>query len=264
MNTKITWIALLLCVCTTAGYASDRREKVKGNGTLVTRTIAVEDFNKLNVGENLETRFRFSLLNPFGTKPKHSHTCQYTQTLGATSLEITTDENLFEYLAIEQRDGRLTVKGEEGYRLVPSHLLIKAASKTLKQVQSAGCINFVSENYLTSGNLSIDVAGMGDVRLSDFQCDTLRCAVAGVGNIYLNGKAGRARYSIAGVGHVFAFDCKAAEVKCEISGVGSMEVAAEKTLDAEASGIGKIYYMCEPDTRIDTSSSGIAKIKPAD
>lgn len=251
MKTKIS--LLLLCVfCAFSCMSSDA---IKGNGTIITKKIPVENFTELRLGSKIESKG-----NSFSSKstPRFN----YTQTTGSSSLEITMDENLFDNLVIDQKDGRLTIRGERG-TLRPTQLIINGSSSDLKDVSVSACMDFVAESPVNFEDVSFDVSGVGDVRLSALSSDKFRCGLSGVGKVYLTGQIKEGRFDVSGVGHVYAFDCPVENLKCGVSGVGGMEVNAAESLNASTSGVGSIKYKGHPK-ELKKSASGVGSVKQVD
>lgn len=238
-------------------------ERVKGDGNIVTRTFAVEDFDCISVGEDIEYSHRMASLNPFAKNKKRFPVFNYMQTAGSSSLQITTDENLFPYLSVEVKEGRLVIGStEEHLFLRPTRFVANGNSSSLRKVSISGCMDFIVEHPLTISTGDFSLAGMGDLKLLDIRCDTLDCEVSGKGNLYIVGKVPVADYEVSGIGHVYAFDCESDEVGCEVSGIGSVELTANRRLNAETSGIGKIRY--RGTAKPHTSVSGIGRVKRVD
>lgn len=251
MKTRILWIAVCSLWCTLSCFAT---EKIKGDGNIITRTIPVEDFDRIVLGDNIEPKG-----NPFGGKKKYP-TFNYMQTLGTASLQITMDENLFSVLDIIQTKGEIKIQTKNNrVKIQPTQLKISGSSRELSYVGISGCMNFISENQLKSDKLEMAVSGVGDITIEDFTCDELSCNVSGVGNIYLSGKVKSARYGVSGVGKVYAFDCQVENLRCDVSGVGGMQVWATESLKANASGVGGIKYKGDPKTEL--NASGVGSIK---
>lgn len=251
MKTKGLLLIALLLGWTITGQAADR---VKGDGNIITRTIPVEDFDRIVVGDNIEPKG-----NPFGGKKKYP-TFNYMQTLGTASLQITMDENLFSVLDIIQTKGEIKIQTKNNrVKIQPTQLKISGSSRELSYVGISGCMNFISENQLKSDKLEMAVSGVGDITIEDFTCDELSCNVSGVGNIYLSGKVKSARYGVSGVGKVYAFGCQVENLRCDVSGVGGMQVWATESLKANASGVGGIKYKGDPKTEL--NASGVGSIK---
>ena len=218
----------------------------------------IDDFEEIHLGSNIESA---KGINPFNKKNRAI--CNYTQTDGASSLEISMDENLFDLLDIENKDHKLIIKAKSGKKICPTHLVLNTSSKNLKEAGISGSIDFIADQPLQLTNTSFYISGVGDVKLADLSCDTFKVAISGVGNIYLNGNIKKGKYSVSGVGHVYAFDCPVEDLECEVSGVGGMEVNATQKLDASTSGVGSVKYKGNPE-HTQKSASGVGKIKQAD
>lgn len=257
MKTKFLLLAGLLLGFASLCLASGNGEKVKGNGNLVTRTIPVEDFRTLYMGEQINSS-RFS--GGLNFWQKRTLVFNYMQTLGAATLQITTDENIFDELSIEQKGGKLRISAKDrSLKLFPTHLVINGSSSGLEKLQLTGCMDFVSENLFQVPSLVVRLTGVGDVKMDELDCDTLDCNVTGVGSLYLTGKVGQGAFDLSGVGHVYAFDCQVKELECDVSGVGSMEVQATDRLKARVSGVGKLKY--KGNAEVSTRCSGVGRIK---
>ena len=245
------------CLC----RASGNEEKIKGNGNIITRTIPVEDFRTLNLGDQINAGRTLSSLNFF--VKKKAPVFNYMQTLGAATLQITTDENIFDELEIEQKDGKLYIGGKNNRtKLFPTYFVANGSSSGLEKINLSGCMHFLSESLFQNPSLTIRLSGVGNVKIDDLNCDTLKCDVSGVGNLYLTGKAEEASLDLSGVGHVYAFDCRIKDLECDLSGVGSMEVQATEQLRGNVSGVGKLRYRGDAETH--TRCSGVGRIKRVD
>lgn len=251
MKTKIS----LLLLCVLCAFSCMSSDAIKGNGNIITKTIPVENFTELRLGSSIETKG-----NPLSSK--NAPTFNYTQAPGSSSLEVTMDENLFDKLSIEQNSGRLTIRAKEG-KIRPTQLIINGSSSDLKNVSVSGCMDFVAESPVNFEDVSFDVSGVGDVKLSALSSDKFRCGLSGVGKVYLTGQIKEGRFDVSGVGKVYAFDCPVEDLKCSVSGVGGMEVNATESLNANTSGVGSIKYKGSPK-ELKKSASGVGSIKQAD
>jgi len=256
MKAKITGLICLIILSITSCYADDR---VKGNGKIETRTFQVDDYNQLNLGERIEFE-GYSGLN-FKKNKKRSPVFNYTQQQGKTTLEITTDENLFQWLVINEKEGKLYIEAEQDIKIKPTEMSITGSSSDLTLVKINGCMDFHNKGELVVDNVRFAVSGVGDVVISGLSAQEITCDLSGVGNIHLAGKAEKGNYYVSGVGKVFAYDCNVKNLKSELSGVGSMQVMASEHLDAGTSGVGSIKY--KGNAQVNSSSSGIGKVKNA-
>ncbi|MDH6311430.1 hypothetical protein M2137_000180 [Parabacteroides sp. PFB2-10] len=254
MKANITWIILLLMTFPTAFAA----EKERGNGQMETKTFQVDQYSWLYLGENIEYDGN-SGRNLFKKRKDHFPTFYYTQAKGNATLEITIDENLLEWLVVEQKDQVLYIKAKENIRIHPTQLIIEGQSADLSSVDIIGCMNFVAKETLTVDRLAYEISGVGDITLDKLACKDFACEIKGVGNVYLTGKIAKGNYRLSGVGKVRAYDCEVENLTCHVSGVGDMEVKASKHLKASTSGVGSIKY--KGDALLDKSSTGIGRVK---
>ncbi|MDR1880469.1 MAG: DUF2807 domain-containing protein [Tannerellaceae bacterium] len=250
---------LFFCVslCMMAGTCSVHAEKVKGNGSIVTKEVQVSEFKGIEFGPGIEWNDRF-----FGKKSKNP-VFRYSQTEGEAALEITVDENLYPLLLISSSNGTLSIGVKEGKRIIPSRLEISGHSKTLQNVSVSGCGDFVLMNDLKTDDLAITVSGAGDVKLdkpvrverfkvrvsgagdlkaSDLVCEEIESQVSGSGDVTLKGKAERGVFGVSGAGDMGAFDFIVKELDCSVSGSGDLDVHATGRLNVSVSGAGDIRY----------------------
>lgn len=257
MKIKIIGLIGFILLSITTSYATER---IKGNGKIETRTIQVDDYDQLILGQGIEFEGT-SGLSFKKNKKKRYPAFYYSQTTGKATLEISLDENLFNWLIIDLEEGKLRIKAENDIQLKPTEMTIKGSSKELANIVVSGCMDFRNESALTSDILRLSVDGVGDIILKNISAADLTCNVSGVGNIHLDGQADKGSYYVSGVGKIFAYDCHVKNLKCEVSGVGRMEVRASETLNAGTSGIGGIKY--KGNAVVDSWSSGIGKVKNA-
>lgn len=182
MKTRIIYLCLLVILSMTRCISTNARRGINGNKNIVTRTIQIDDFEEIHLGSNIEPT---KGINPFNKKNRAI--CNYTQTDGASSLEITMDENLFDLLDIKNKDHKLVIKAKSSKKICPTQLVLNITSKNLNKVGISGSIDFIADQPLQLTNTSFDISGVGDVKLANLSCETFKVAISGVGNIYLNG-----------------------------------------------------------------------------
>ncbi|WP_099463816.1 head GIN domain-containing protein [Parabacteroides provencensis] len=246
-------IVSMLTVLPNISFKSGQ-QKVKGNGSIVTRTIEIGDFSEIDLGSNIE-----SGKNIFGGS-SHPAVFNYVLTEDAPQLQITTDENLLPLIEIKVNGNSLTIKSKDGKtKLIPTQLTINGSSRNLTKVNISGCMDFVSERPIQLKELKASVSGVGDIKMNDLECGDLSCRVSGVGNIKLTGKADKGDFQVSGVGHIYCYDCVVKDMKCGVSGVGGAEVNVSDNLEANVSGVGSIKY--KGTANVQSNKSGVGSIK---
>ena len=172
MKTRIIYLCLLVIFSTTGCISKNARKGINGNKNIVTRTIQVDDFEEIHLGSNIESA---KGINPFNKKNRAI--CNYIQTDGASSLEISMDENLFDLLDIENKDHKLIIKAKSGKKICPTHLVLNTSSKNLKEAGISGSIDFIADQPLQLTNTSFYISGVGDVKLADEIKDLRRLVI---------------------------------------------------------------------------------------
>ena len=110
-------------------------DHVKGNGTLTTKKIKIDDYNAIKIDGVIDFNYEQSNAEPY--------------------IEVTVDENLHEFVNIDIKDRELSV-GFKGAKVDHyTKFIIKTNSKWLKEVKAAGNANFMINSALTGDELKI-------------------------------------------------------------------------------------------------------------
>ena len=132
---------------------------------------------------------------------------------------VTTDNNLQEFVLVEVKNGIVHISNEPHTNLRPTKLIVDVHLPELQ---------------------SINVRGVGNVKLSD-------------------GNVSELKISLSGVGNVDALNYQVENVVITQSGVGNSKIWATNSLSGTLSGVGNISYKGNP--AIDVKVSGIGKVK---
>lgn len=219
-------------------------DHVKGNGTLTTKKIKIDDYNAIKIDGVIDFN--------------------YEQSNEAPYIEVTVDENLHEYVNINIKNRELTV-GFKGAKVDHyTKFIIKTNSKWLKEVKASGNANFMINSTLTgdeikikansncliqlkkpvkAGKLELNVSGSANMVVNDLKADKLECSINGSGTINLKkGKAAVGEYGITSSGEIMAFGVEVPDLTCKMTGNGTMEVHPTDNLKANIVGKGNIRY----------------------
>lgn len=96
------------------------------------------------------------------------------------------------------------------------------------------------------GHLVAEVDGAGEILVSGVTATTFRGVVGGSGRITVTGEAEEVDVDVNGSGLYRGSDLRGASTRVEVSGVGQAFVWAERRLDAEVGGEGRIVYRGDP------------------
>jgi hypothetical protein len=102
------------------------------------------------------------------------------------------------------------------------------------------------------------MSGSGDIALV-VEANSVKASMSGSGDITLRGKTSNLEISISGSGDIKAYDFIADNVEALVSGSATVEVTANKSINAKVSGSGDIDYRGNPE-KIDTKVSGSGDI----
>ena len=269
MKTKTICIALaslLMCSCASNAQSWFDGKTIKESKNYVTKEIKVDNFNKITV--------------------TGSPTVVYTPRSGKPEVTVYTSDNIAEVLDIHVTNGTLYVGFKKGISVSYRKLDIRVSSPDVNSLSVTGSGEIQLANGLKTEDLTLSVAGSGDLNGNHIQCDGLkasvagsgdldlndiRCAtvkasvagsgdlvlkrlastsveasVAGSGDLVLDGQAEEAQYSVAGSGDLNASGLEAKSVNASVAGSGDITCHATDYLKARTTGSGSIGYKGKP------------------
>ena len=120
--------------------------------------------------------------------------------------------------------------------------------------------DITSVDLINVDDLVVLQDGVGDINLDNIDANTIYARMSDVGNINLVGIADEVSYRMDGVGSVRAFDLEAKIGDVELDGVGDIEVNASDDLTINHDGVGKVYYVGNPDLHITGEGGNIVGV----
>jgi hypothetical protein len=129
---------------------------------------------------------------------------------------VTTDNNLQEFVLVEVKNDVVRINTEPKTNLRPTKLIVDVHLPELK---------------------SINLSGVGNVKLSD-------------------GNASDLKISLSGVGNIDAQNYQVENIVITQSGVGNSKVWATNSLSGTLSGVGNISYKGNPAVTVNVSGVG--------
>ena len=179
---------------------------------------------------------------------------------GASSaVKVEAQQNLQEYVIVENKSGELHIRNKEGYNIQSDHdITVYITAPTIKGVYLSGSGNMNSTNQLNgSDQFEIRSAGSGNVNI-DVETSNLKASIAGSGNITLKGKTSDLEGKIAGSGNIKAREMQSANTSVQISGSGNAEVVATQKLNTNIAGSGDVRYW--GDASVDSKVRGSGSV----
>ncbi|MDR1646396.1 MAG: DUF2807 domain-containing protein [Tannerellaceae bacterium] len=248
MKTKVFLLSISLLVAAGA-YASDNT--IKGNKKVTTRAISINDYDEISIAGSM--------------------TFEYEQSDAAPFLNITTDENLFEYIRAEVKDRKLIIgpKAREfsgsSYNLQPSVFKIKSNSRGLEKLNSAGSGSFIVLSPLRVGKLDINLAGSGSVELKkELTGEEVKINTAGSGSVEASGVITVKAISlhVAGSGEVNVDNINVETLQCNTAGSGSVRIEGRaREASYNVAGSGSIRAFGCKAGRVNVSQIGSGRIE---
>ena len=154
-------------------------------------------------------------------------------------------KSLRDHVKIKVQGTTLQIKFEDrnGYRNEFNNVKLKVyvTYKSLAKITGSGATTFHTENAIMADKFVVDLSGANNTTL-ELDVDELDIETSGASNATLSGKANKLHVEASGASNVKAYALKAIDVRAETSGVANANVAADKTININASGLSNINY----------------------
>lgn len=175
------------------------------------------------------------------------------------SVAVEAQQNLQQYIEVENNDGELHIRNKKGYNIQSDHdITVYVTAPSLKGIYLSGSGNVKSTNQLNgSDKFEVRSAGSGNVNV-DIETSDLKVSIAGSGNITLKGKTSDLEGKIAGSGNIKAKEMQSVNTSVQISGSGNAEVVATQKLNTNIAGSGDVKYW--GDASVDSKVRGSGSV----
>ncbi len=212
--------------------------KVVGNGNITTQTVNTSDYDEIKLVGSMDVEL-------------------VSGTEGA--IQVTTDENLHEYLEISTEGNDLIIKTKKNYYLKSKKgILVTVPFRDLTAIKMVGSGDINTKDVIQGENLEVTLTGSGDINL-ELDATFVDATITGSGDVRLSGKTNSLEVSVTGSGDFRGSDLDSNDTEVTVSGSGDAKVVAKKSLKARVSGSGDIGYTGNPERR-DTKTSGSGNI----
>ena len=241
-KSKFLWLLLALPVIMGSCH-NILGKRIKGNGNVRTEDRSVSDFKNVHVSGAAK------VMVSQGDQP---------------SVKIETDENLLQYIEVNQTGDRIEVRERSGFNLRPTgDIKVYVTTKVYNKIEASGACDIIGQSKISNPeDLSLDVSGAGDIKM-EVDAPRLSAQVSGSGSIDLKGQTREVDLDLTGAGHAHCYELLSENTKVEISGAGSAEVFASVKLDATVSGAGNVNYKGNA-TSVNQHVSGAGSVHKAD
>jgi hypothetical protein len=217
MKRMLLFIMLSACLLTACEF-----HHIKGSGNLSTEDHHIGRAERIHIDGSFDVEL----------------------TQGPTpSLKIEADDNLQEYITVEEHDGRLRIGFRDGANISTSGTItLYITVPRLEEFHLSGSGKVIGKSKFTEGDhLNLALSGSGEIDL-DVNTPDLEADISGSGNITLRGETKDQDVKMSGSGSYLASDLKSEHAKISIAGSGNSRVFADGTLDVSIAGSGSVYY----------------------
>jgi hypothetical protein len=197
---------------------------ITGSGNLITEQRNFSDFT--NVEAHNGFQLELSQANTF-------------------SIEITADDNLWEYLEVTKSGDTLKIKLDSGRFYHSADLRAKISMPELKALDLSGGSQAIITNFSSSHDFSINLSG-GSRVVGDITADDANFDLSGGSRVNLEGTADFLEVHGSGGSHLDLENFSVDNADIHLSGGGSATVNVDGTLDAHLSGGSNVTYAGNP------------------
>ena len=211
---------LFLTLFTACTYMGGK--KIRGNGNVVTQAKTFSGFTEVEVGSAIHL---------------------YVKQDSAFSVKVEVDENLQQYIIIEQDGGTLRIKQKNNTSLdATGSIKVYVSAPLFKRLEASGACKIIGENLLgATDEISLDINGASE---GDFELKAPKVIadISGASNLKLRGKTKDFFLEGSGASHAKCFELLAENADVDVAGASSADVFASVSLKADASGASDIRY----------------------
>ncbi len=217
-------------------------KRIRGNGSVKTETRSIGQFNNVHVSGSIDV---------------------YVRQDSNTSVKVEADENLLEYVIVENDGGTLSIHQREGVNLKPTRSIkVYVSGNSFRHFKASGACDIFGENKITSDeSISIDLSGASDIKM-ELKAPGVDAELSGAGTISLSGETKDFTVDGSGSTDVKCYELLAENVNVSLSGAGDAQVFASVKLDVEVSGAANVKYKGNPV--ISRQISGAGGVKKAE
>lgn len=267
---KKTIVLLLLCLLTLSGWAQKRETRDVPTFTRINFRTPGKVLLRQGSPQKVEIEGPAEMLEEIKTIVDGNQLNIGPEKDGWNWSSWKSTDRVTVYITVREIDG-LSVSGSGELiaetKITTSNLrLAVSGSGSLKvDIDAAD----VTANVSGSGDIEIkgkckslesDISGSGEVIFDATVADATYFRISGSGKVNGSGTASSMKARISGSGRVNARDLKVDTCDVTISGSGGVEIHVNKSLDANISGSGSVYYSGNP-SKVNSNSSGSGKVR---
>ncbi len=217
---------------------------IAGSGNVITEDKDFSDFQIVKVGWAFEVEITQASLY---------------------SVNVTADDNLFDYIEVSRTDHTLTIGLKSGYNYRPqwpwTRLTLKAeiTMPDLYELQLSGATRGTVEGFSSSHKFILDLSGASSLTGDFTTSEDAQFTVSGASTAELEGAANNLTISASGASHLELPDFPVYNADVTLSGASRATVNLDGRLDADVNGASQLFYIGNP-TMGDVNTSGASTV----
>ncbi len=237
------------------------RGDIIGSGNLVTEGMDFSDFTIVEVGTAFEVEIAQS---------------------SSYSVDITADDNLFDYIRVSKTGDKLEILLKSGYSYHSVTLRAEITMPELYELELSGATSGTVEGFSSAHKFVLDISGASSLDLVDMSAGDIeidlsgastvnggitssgdaRFTLSGSSTIELEGAANDMRINAGGASHLELSDFPVHNANVNLSGASHTTLNLDGRLDANLSESSHLLYTGEP-TLGDIDTSGGSTVREA-
>ena len=195
-----------------------------GSGDLETETYAFTDFNEVEISSAFEFEIEQS---------------------SSYSIEITTDDNIMEYVRVSLDGQTLKIGLRTATWIGPATLKASVTMPELSGLDVSGASRGTVSDFSSTEDLAIMVSGASRVT-GDIVAGNVDFDISGASTVQLQGSADDMVADVSGASSLQLDDFTVNNADVNFSGASSGTVNLDGRLDADLSGASRLWYIGEP------------------
>jgi hypothetical protein len=213
----------------------------RGSGNEVTLTPYVSGFDSLDIGHAFEVDIIQS------------------QTY---SLAIDVDDNIEQYLIVDDSGGTLVLDLEDGRAYTNVTLRAQISMPELRALELSGASDAKFTQFKSSDPFDLKASG-ASLAIGDIEAGDVAIKLSGASDARLEGEGGDLLLEASGASKVDLEDYKVEDATLDLSGASDVTVRVNGVLNVSASGASTVMYFGNPSLG-DISTSGASSIRSGD
>ena len=214
-----------------------KAESVKGNGVLVTNEREIGSFNKIKVSGAVDVYIH--------------HSTEYR-------VEVTTDENIIEYITTEVQNQELVVKSEANLRKF-KELIVNIYTPSFDRISVSGASDMWIKDRFEMDEVKIDASGASNISADNLNARSIITHASGATDVTIGGNCESMEVHASGSSDVIAKDLNSKTCRVDASGASDVVVTASGNIKGSLSGSSDLEYYGNP-SKVEVKTSGASDV----